>query len=352
MNVIKKTFGFIKKRKKWVISIIIVLAILAFIFRPKPPVPPETTTVKQTNLVQTVSVSGTTDAATSVNLTFPVSGKIVYIGAKEGDSVKKYQTIAALDQRTLVANIQNAVKSQQNSQIQFDIVNDFNGDRPLYDTGLNAAALRQLQTALNTLDQTQIAVTIQKLAQEQAILYSPIDGILTHADIQVPGVVATTQTTYTVADPTSMIFKMDVDEADIAKVKVGQLVKIVLDAYPNDTITSPVDKIDFASHETTNGGNAYTVQVKLASDSAHTYRIGINGNADITTAEKDNVLTIPISCIEDDNIIYVQVPKGYEKRHVVLGLENDISVEVISGLKEGDKVVLDPTKVPATEVIK
>lgn len=288
-------------------------------------------------------MSGSVAAQNTANLTFPMSGKVVYVGAKEGDYVKQYQTIATLDERTLEANLESDVKAAQNQQISFDTVNDKNGDRALTDTGLSVSAQRELQTAMNTLDQAQLTVEIQKIAQEQAVLISPINGILTRADIQNPGVTASLTTTYTVVDPTSTVFDMDVDEADIGNVKVGQDVQIVFDAYPNETITEPITKIDFVSHTTTNGSNAYTVETQLPANSNYKYRVGMNANATIILSKKENVLSVPISSLGNNNAVWVKVKGGFIQKQIAIGSQNDTDAEVLSGLSAGDIVALDPT---------
>lgn len=331
---------------------LVIVGIIIFVFRPKTPTPPETRVVRYSNIIQSVSVSGSINAKTQANLSFPISGKLVYIGAKKGQNVSKYQTIAALDQRTIEDNIQSAVKSYQSQKISFDITNDFNGNRDLSDTGLSVAARRQLQAALNALDQTQINLEIQKIAKEQAFLISPIDGILVRSDAEVPGVNVGINTTYIVVDPASLVFSMDVDEADISKVNLDQLVKVDLDSFSNNTFNLKVSNIDFVSHITSNGGNAFTVETKLASDSAQQFRIGMNGNAEIITAQKENVLVIPISSIANDSFVYVKTSKGFKKVKVILGLQNDIDSEVKSGLYKNDIVAVQPNSIPPNLIIK
>lgn len=350
MRFIKKPITFVKKHKVWTGLIFLILVVLVVVFRPKPPIPPDTQVLSKNNLVQTVSVSGSINADATANLTFAVAGKLVYMGAKVGDAVKKYQTIAVLDQRTLEDNLQNAKKVLDSQQITFNNVNDFNGDRSLADTGLSTSAFRQLQQAMDTLDQTKIALDIQQIAKEQSALVSPLDGILTRADVIVPGTNVAITSVYSIVDPSTLTFNMDVDEADIAKVAVGQPVKVILDAYPTETITLPVQKIDFVSHTTSNGGNAFTVKVSLPVSVKYQFKVGMNGNADIITAEKDTVLSVPLSAIADGNIVYIKDKKGYKKEKITTGLQNDINIEVTSGLTEGENIVLDPSKVPAKEV--
>jgi HlyD family secretion protein len=78
----------------------------------------------------------------------------------------------------------------------------------------------------------------------------------------------------------------------------------------------------------------------------------MNGNADIITAAKYNVLSIQATDIFDNNYVYVKVAKGFVKRKVELGLQNDTQAQVLSGLSEGDTVAIDPTSVPQNLVVK
>jgi hypothetical protein len=181
-------------------------------------------------------------------------------------------------------------------------------------------------------------------------LYAPIAGIVTRMDAQTAGVNITPATVFTITDPSSLVFKMEVDEADIGQVKLGQSANVSLDAFPNDNLKFAVDKIDFISHLTTSGGNAFYAKANLPQNSS--YRVGMNGNADIIVDAKYNVLSIQTTDIFDNNYVYVKTAKGYMKKKIVLGLQNDTQAQVLSGLSEGDTVAIDPTSVPQNLVVK
>jgi hypothetical protein len=78
----------------------------------------------------------------------------------------------------------------------------------------------------------------------------------------------------------------------------------------------------------------------------------MNGNADIIVDAKYNVLSIQTTDIFDNNYVYVKTAKGYMKKKIVLGLQNDTQAQVLSGLSEGDTVAIDPTSVPQNLVVK
>src|SRR5258708_29217454 len=109
---------------------------------------------------------------------------------------------------------------------------------------------RVLQTNQFDLDKSIKSVELQDIAKQQAVLTAPMAGILTRADIQTAGVNAAITNQFVIVDPKSLVFAMDVDEADIGKITTGQPVDISLDTYPDTIIHGRVNSIDFVTHTT------------------------------------------------------------------------------------------------------
>ena len=339
----KKFLTYILKHK--ILSAVGIVIIVAAIFflRPKPAKPIPTETVKKQDLVQSISITGTINAEKSVDLNFLTGGLLTYLGVQKGDTVSQYQTIATLDQRTVLKNLQNALTDYSKQRNTFDQYNlDQQAIKP--EDAVNDRLKRALQNNQYDLNKTIVSVELQDIARQQSILSSPIAGIVTRADAKTAGVNIAATTTFTVVDPNSLTFKMEVDEADISKVKQGQEVEVVLDSFPDKTLHLTVDSIDFVTHTTSTGGNAYDVKAKLIQN--NDYRVGMNGNAQIITSKKPDVVTVSLSSLFDTNKVYVKVNNKYEKRTLKLGLQNDTSTEVLEGLNEGETVVTDPTLVP------
>lgn len=335
----------VKRHKWWAAVIIVIILTLAIILRPKASKPISTEPVKRQEFVQTISITGTIEAIKSVDLTFPIGGTIAYVGVQKSDFVEQYQTIATLDARTTLKNLQNALLSYSLQRNAFDQTQENNQNRTP-NQALNDSMRRILEDNQYNLDKAITSVELQDLARQQSILVSPIAGIVTRADAKTFGSTATPATIFQIVDPNSLTFKMDVDEADIAKVKNGQSVKVLLNAYPDKTISLHIDSIDFATHVTSTGGNAYSVYAHIPSNKNYIYRIGMNGNAEIIISEHKNALTIPLSSIVDDNKIYIKTKNGFEKKSVKIGLQNDTAAEVLGGLTPGALVVTDPTLLP------
>jgi RND family efflux transporter MFP subunit len=350
-NLLVKIKNYLLSHKKISFVLLGILVILLFIFRPRSASPLESSIVKRHTLVQTASVSGSIDAVNKVDLSFLTGGQLVYIGAKKNDIVSAGQTIAQEDNRTVLKNLQAALLSYNLQRDTFDQTAANNGNRSNPNDAVNDTMKRVLQDNQYNLDKAINSIELQDLARQQSFLVSPINGILTRADAVSAGTTVLPTTVFEVVDPTSLIFSMDVDEADIGKIQPQQRVNITLDAYPDIVYHLTVDSIDYVSHTTANGGTAYSVKVKLPGDDISRFRIGLNGNADIITARKENILTIPISALFNDTYVYVQIGKKYKKQKVTLGLQNDTDTEVLSGLHAGDIVTLQPSKVPQKLVL-
>lgn len=173
------------------------------------------------------------------------------------------------------------------------------------------------------------------------MLTSPIAGIVTRADVNSIGVYVSTSTVFTIVDPATLIFSMEVDEADIAKVRESQRVKVTLDAFPDTVFEGTITSIDFASHVTSSGSTAYTVEVGLTKKEEMVFRLGLTGTGEIIIEEKKDVLYIPSFAVIDNKFVFVKTDSGVQKREVVFGLQNDTQSEIISGLAENETVIAE-----------
>lgn len=325
--------------KKTSVVVLIILLVVGYFVWPKGGKVVLTEVAKKQDVIKTVSITGNVDAYTVANLTFQTPEKLAWVGVKLGDTVKKGQAIASLDQTILQATFRQA---------QQDFVAAKAASQQYYDNNSSGTESDAQKVERTAIDDAQNKAYDQMLKVEQDIaystLYSPIAGIITRMDAQTTGVNITPATTFTITDPNSLNFKLEVDESDIGSVKVSQPVNVSLDAFPNNNFKLTVDKIDFVSHVTSTGGNAFYVECNLPANSG--YRVGMSGNADIIVDARYNVLTIQATDVFDNNYVYVKTAKGFVRTKISLGLQNDTEAQVLSGLSEGDVVAIDPSSVP------
>jgi HlyD family secretion protein len=293
----------------------------------------------QGNLIQTLEVSGLLDATQKASLRFAAGGKVVYVGAQAGDYVKKGQTLATIDRRELEKRLQQDLNSYMRERWDWDQLQDDTKDR-----ALPQREVRGVDKAQWDLDDTVLDVEIRDIAIRNTVLSSPIAGILVSSPTTVAGVNLAPADTFDVIDPSSLVFKAAVDEADVGKIKIGQPVKITLDAFPDQTISSAVNKIDVKSSQS-NTGTVFVVEIPIPNvTSLEQYRLGMNGDVTIELATRENVMSVPLDAIrqrEDKTFVDVRTgPDTYAEREIEVDLETDDAIEVIKGLSKDDEILI------------
>jgi HlyD family secretion protein len=204
------------------------------------------------------------------------------------------------------------------------------------------------------------------------VFRSPIDGIATSVDIK-QGETAISGTTnisgsnlITLADPSSILIEVQVDEADIANIRVDQQADIFAVAFPDKALKGTVQSIaTTAKRAKGRQGLSFTVKILLDDAGLVAVRPGMSCRAEIYTQSKEKALAVPSESIvfagqdEDDQTknadddsaeqpdsshVYVLVNGKAVKRHVELGISNDRLQEVTSGITAGDKVIIGPAR--------
>lgn len=323
--------------KKALIGLLVIFAIGFFIYNQRKTNGEEIKTVKPKidNITQTVSASGKIKSDEEVNLSFQTLGKLAWVGVKKGDTVKKWQGIASLDQAALKKNLQAILNDYSIERTEFD------DDQKTYEVVLTDFIKRIRQRSQFNLDNSVIDVELQDISIKLANISTPIAGIVTRADAEVAGVNITPTTTWTISNPDKMIFSAEIDETDIAKVTSGQTGIITLDALPDNPITVPIDSISFTSHITTSGATAYDAKFKIPLN--NNLRFGLNGEVIIEVLKKNSVLTLPSEAItEKDNKKYVTVlvDKKPVEKEVKTGISSDTDTEILEGVNSEDEIVI------------
>lgn len=343
-----------KKKTVFIIATVILFISLggAFFYRQKTkPLEYQFTTVKKGKLSLTVSSSGEIQTDKEVTLQFQTSGKLAWIGVKEGDKVKQWQAIASLDVREL----EKKLKKELNDYLKERW--DFEGDRETYHVStddldkytLTNAVRRLLEKNQFDLENTVWDVEIAHLAVELATIISPIAGIVTKAEAPNAGVNVTPATSrITISSPDEVYFEANVDENDIGLVKLGQKAIVFLDAYPDEEFQGEVKEISFVSTTTSGGGTAFPVQISLGqSNENEKFKIGMNGDVEIIISEKESAFYLPQEAVKQkEGKKYVEILKDgtVEKIKVTTGLETDTEIEIVEGVEEGEEVIAEKTK--------
>lgn len=324
-------------RKKIVILGAIVLAIffLTAFFRPNKQAPLEFVSVKKQDIKSVVSSSGQLTGKTGVDLKFKGGGKLSYLKVKTGDQIEAGQTVAGLDTQQLAIDLQQAQNTLKDKQAIVDKTLDDVKDHDKDETFTQRQSRTTAQVARdNAYDEVKAA----QRAFQDALIISPISGIVTQAP-PIPGqIVSASDLIAQVVDFSQIFFDTDIDETDIGKISLGQKAEATLDAYPDKIFDGTVEEIIPQTKTTSSGATVVTVKINLGNP-AITLVNGLSGQASIIFSEAKNVLTIPQEALREDNSVVIQTQKGVESKKVVTGIKSDTDVEIKVGLEENDKVV-------------
>jgi HlyD family secretion protein len=354
--------------------------------------------VDRGDLAKSVVATGKVEPITKVEIKSKASGIVKKLCVDAGDRVKRGQVLAELDKDEIEAHVAQAKAQAEASEASLRATEadmerakvDAEGpDVPMlkraYERAqgmakegvVSASALddaqRAYELALNkqNVAKAQLQVLRAKIGQAQAqvaqdranlkqleeqysytTVESPIDGVVLSRDVEVGDAVSSilvlgssATLIMTLGDISEVYVKGKVDESDIGKVYLGQPARIKVESFKDKTFNGKVTKISPMGVEK---DNVTTFEVRVSiNNPGGELKAAMTANAEIILEEHKNVLQIPEGAIlyDKDKKASVEVPdpkgkEGKSKIAVNIGISNGAKTELLSGLKEGDQVVL------------
>jgi HlyD family secretion protein len=316
-----------------------------------------------------------------VKLTTEEIGRVTAIYVDEGQKVERGDLVLQIDDQRLKAAVdqQKASVRMQEIAIQRQELNVENlrtqwerqrglHERKLIDENTFTMATNNLEiaevdlmSAKESLEQARALLEQQEDRLSKTRVYAPIDGTITTLDIKVGETAIASSTNIpgsslmTIANPASIHTEVNVDEADIANVEIGQKARVFAIAYPDQPVEGIVESIA-VSAKVAEGqqGQSFAVKIQLLDPEKITLRPGMTCRAEIFTATKGGVLAAPIQAIlvEEDlttdevrRDVFVYRDGRAVKTPVEVGIADDSYQEIVSGLSPGDEVVTGPDRV-------
>jgi HlyD family secretion protein len=211
---------------------------------------------------------------------------------------------------------------------------------------------RSIETVRAELDQARAQNEQAEENLKYASIRSPLTGVVLSRELEVGDAVSSilqlgsnATLIMTLGDVQELYVKGKVDETDIGLVKIGQPVRITVDAYKNKTFEGKVFRIAPMGVEKDNV-TRFEVRVSIQND-LDLLKVNMSANAEIVLEEHSNVLVIPESALiyDETRSTFVEVPDmatrtGRRQIAIKTGLSNGARTELVSGLKLGDKVVI------------
>lgn len=331
--------------------------------------------VKRATIDKSVLATGSVRASQRTEVGSQVTGKLQKLHVQLGQAVKKGDLIAEIDSSTQNNSLGTAEATLSSYQAQLKSAqtalevaqSNFNRYQQLYKA--QSASLNDLETAKNTLasakssvddlkaqiKSAQIAVNNAKTNLNYTQIVSPMDGVIVSVPVSEGQTVNSAQTSPTivqVADLSKMIIKLEISEGDIAQVKAGQKVAFSTLSEPNRDYHSDIISIDPAlttltdNNYTEQSGNTeaiYYYANLLVDNTDQSLRIGMTAQGRVTIANRENVLVVPTSVIKKQgkqSVVAVLENQKVVEKVVEVGLSDTQNSEILSGLNEGDQVII------------
>jgi HlyD family secretion protein len=347
-----------------------------------------------------ILASGTLIYKEQIELRSEVIGQVSEMLVEEGDKVSKDQVLMRLDPRTFNADVEQqqayvriqTIAIERQKQELKNITSKWQRNKNLFERkiiGQDAFELVDNQYALAKIDLrsreealTQAQATLDKALErlEKTVFRSPIDGIATSVDIKLGETAISGSTNIagsniiTVADPSSILVEVLVDEADIANIEINQSADVFAVAYPDQALKGHVQNIaTSAKRSSYRQGLSFTVKILLDTTADIDVRPGMSCRAEIFTKIKGDTIAVPIEAIvfedgddessdvdteQDSDSMSVRVANNISsashvfllidgkavKRDVELGISNDRLQEITSGLAVDETVVVGPAR--------
>ncbi len=327
---------------------------------------PKAVVVSRGTLVDRALAVGTIQPDVEITVKSKISGVVKRLFAQPGDYVHAGDPLLEMkpdptpveladarrqvELRQLEMDNQKALLQRQDQLRKQQLVSpqEYDASRRAFDEA--RVQLQMTQEKLQLMEKGSITIANNAI---ESIIRSPIDGFILEKKVEV-GDPVTPLSTYqegtvllTMADMGHLIFRGDVDEIDVGRLKEGMPSQIKIGALPGAALTGVVSKISLKA-KTQDNATTFPVEIRLTGIGGAKLRAGYSANAEITVRKLDGVLQIPERTVTfDGDSAWVNVPGADnkpQKRWIRTGLSDAINVQVTSGLREGERVLEKPTQ--------
>ncbi len=344
------------------------------------------------DLTSVISASGEVRPKKNINISAHVPGRIVNIGVQEGQRVRAGDFLLKLDSTQYEANadrdraiirfyrteLEKASVKRDQDRASFERQQQLYANQLISREQMEASKVQfeiaqaQVDSILHQIEQAEASLRVSLDSLGKTVFRAPIDGIVTslrveEGEVAVIGTMNNPGTVLmTLADLSVMEVEVQVDETDVVNVRPGQPAEVHVDALPGRVLAGRVTEVGSSALIPSGGLTSSTQESKdfkvviTLDDPPESLRPGLSASADIITAEKKNALSVPISALvlkEEDQdagdrrsrgrkdiegVFVVQKDKRVKFVPVVKGISGDLVIEILSGLEEGQEIVVGP----------
>ena len=357
----------VKKSKKWLIIlivtviIILVAAVSMFSNSEDKENGRQTVEVEKMNIVDKALAVGSIEPVVEIEVKSKVSGVVGKLFANVGDFVKQGDPLVEVKPDPTPLELAQATRDVEMATIEKQtIAKELERSKQLRAKGLisdqeyemleqqNDESKLRHQIAKERLDLIEKGKVRIADTNIETVVKSPLSGFILEKSVNLgdPVVPLTSYQPGTplmrMADMKDLIFKGTVDEIDVGKIAEEMTCELQIGALPGAEITGHVTLISLKAIKEDNT-TVFPVEIQIDEIGDATLRAGFSANAHIIIARRDSVLSIPERVVTFRNdSAFVNIPvgeKGSQERYIKTGLSDAIHIEVLEGLREGEKVL-------------
>jgi len=334
----------IKKPWIYIISITAALAVLGagyLFFREEnsyaeaptseAPVSVAAVTVEPRTIDSVVTAAGALSSKNTSVLSSRIIGRVVHLGVQEGDQVSAGKLLMKIDSGEITAQAIQAQAAYNNARLQYDRI------KSLYDA--KASTQMEMDQATLGLENAQAGLKAAKAMESYAIITAPISGQIVEKHINLGEMALPGQPLIKIEDNRNLRLEVTVKDLDILSIQPGKPVKVQIDAMPGVEISGIVSQVVQASDVRT-----HSFIVKIDIPASKGLITGMYGKAFFTIGKREAILVPKSAVVEMSGIsgVYiVSADRGAVFQMIQVGEERGNFVEVITGLKKGDRVISD-----------
>jgi RND family efflux transporter MFP subunit len=293
----------------------------------------ETTLPTRGAAIEAVYATGIVEPTVMVPVAPRSGGRLAAINVDEGAQVRRGQVLARIESADLDQTVQEMLAREQLARTQYERARDLVAQK-----FTSPAELDRTRTELRA---AQAAVKRAQAQRDYNLLVAPADGTVLRRDGEPGQFVAAGQAVITLACCAPLRVSAEVDEEDIARVVVGQKVTMHTDALPKRVFDGEVAEITPKGDPVS---RSYRVRIRFADApaiNAGPLRTGMTMDTNLIVARRENALLVPNRALKSDAVWVVEQGR-LRRREVRKGVTGTERTEIVSGLNEGETVVLSP----------
>ncbi len=391
------------KKVFWILGllVIVLVVVIALVFGSgKKMMEVTTTKVEKRTITQTVSAIGKIEPETEVKISSQTSGEVIYLGVKEGDTVKSGQLLVRINPDIIETQLEQYKASTEASKMEIEaqkaekerLLSEFNRAKELYQKQFLSqqefdrtktqyeSAIANYKASLSRFEQTKAMEKQMQRSFYRTTINAPSSGIVTALNVEKGEKVVGTEMMQgtemmKISDLSVMNAVVDVDENDIVNVKLGDTALIEVDALPGKALKGIVIEMGHSAKVSQLGTQDqvtnFSVKIRIVDNEAR-LRPGMSCNVEIQTETRANVLAIPLQAVtirenedpkqelaankedqeekegekkkpfavkERPSVVFVRDKEKAKMVKVKTGISDNGFIEIISGLKEGQEII-------------